>query len=144
MVVEVKVGFEFRQELALVEPTQKHRLINVHAPMHQGSDGAFVGGCAPSRHQSDANSHAFGRSAFGPQPMERFKKWFEWPRVEGLIGALGLVTLERIQTLGLKHPFRLIRKQDGVAVEGDPDFAGVAAGCTGGVWEDQSSGKACF
>ena len=108
VVVKVKIWLEFRQKLALVEPPQEHRLIDVNAPMHQGADRTFVGGRAPRRDQGDPDPHAFGRAAFGPQAMEGLKKRFEWPRVEGLIRSLRLMALERIQPLGLEYTLRLV------------------------------------
>jgi hypothetical protein len=108
VVVKVKIGLKLRQELALIESAQKHRLIDVNAPMHERPDGAFVGGGTSCRHQGNPDTHPLGCPALGPQSMERFKQRLEWSRVERLIRALGLMTLERVQPLSLKHPLGLI------------------------------------
>ena len=43
LVVEEEVGFEFAQEVGLLQAAEKHGLVDFDLPFHQGADGAFVG-----------------------------------------------------------------------------------------------------
>jgi hypothetical protein len=42
LVVEEKVGLKFAQESALGQAAQKHRLINLDMPLHQGANSPFM------------------------------------------------------------------------------------------------------
>lgn len=60
LVVKEKVGLELAQKLALGQATQKHGLVHLDVPVHEGANGTFVRRCTARRDQRRPNAHVAG------------------------------------------------------------------------------------
>ena len=120
LIVKEEIGLEFSQESAFGEATQKHGLIDINIPVHQGVQRPLMRWCAARRDQSGANAHA--RRLHLLQLVQRQQQGLERPGRQWLAGFLQLMALKGLQTFGLKNPLGLVREQYGVAVKGNAQF----------------------
>ena len=71
LIVEEKVGLEGVEELALFGAGEKKHFVHFHAPLHQGADGALVGGRAARGDQGDADLDGGGFGQALAQVVQR-------------------------------------------------------------------------
>ena len=129
LVVEEEVRLKLAQELAFVQATQEHRLIDLDVPVHQGTDGALVRRGAACRYQCSADAHARGRRLL--QAVQRHQERLERAIGQGLGHLVELVLLKGRKSLRLVDLFGLIAEQHGVAVEGNAHFVRVGVAGVG-------------
>ena len=75
LVVKEKVGLKFAQKLALVQPAQKHGLVYLNVPVHQGANGALVRRGAAGGDQCGAYAHLWQLCLL--QLVQRHQQRFE-------------------------------------------------------------------
>ena len=117
LVVKKEVWLKLAQELSLGQPAQKHGLVDLDVPVHQGADGALMGRGAACCDQRGANAH--GRGALDLQALQRGQQGLERPGQQRLLRLGAFVPLEGVQALRLIHPLGLVAEQHGVAVKGN-------------------------
>ena len=67
LVIKKEVRFKFPQKLAFGQAAQKHGLINLNVPVHQGANSTLVSGGTAGGDQRRTNTH--GGSARLLQPL---------------------------------------------------------------------------
>ena len=127
LVIKKEVRLKLSQEFTLGQAPQEHGLVNVDAPIHQGSDGALMRGRATGSDQGRANAHtALARCIITLlQIMQGLQQGLERARRQGLGSAFYFVLLKRVQATTLINLLGLIGEQDRIAVKRDAHFMGM-------------------
>ena len=129
LVVKKEVGLKLAQKRALVQPAQKHGLVHLDVPVHQGANGALMRRGAARGDQRGAHAHLRLRGLL--QSVQRHQQGLERAVGQGQGGFVLFVLLKSVQALVLVDALGLVAKQHRVAVKGDAHFKRVRAAGVG-------------
>ena len=121
LVIEEDVGAECPQECRLLHAAEEQRLVKADVPRAQGTYDPFVSGCAARRDECGADRAVLLKLLL--QALQGPEKGLERTAFEGFLGG-GFRGAEGLEPLLLKYPFRGVREQHRIAVEGQSEWAG--------------------
>src|SRR3954471_1423464 len=129
LVVEVEVGLERLQKLALVQSAEEHRLVDRDFPVGEGVYGALVRRRAArsDERSPDAHSRTLVFSCRALKLVERLEKRLERTRLQRRQGVQSLMAGKSFQPVLLVDALGLVREQHGVPIERNAHFVRMAA-----------------
>src|SRR5262249_39998758 len=124
LIVEEEIGTERTQELALVEPAEKERLVDADIPGAKRADHALMRRRAARGDERGAD-RALVLGGGGLDVVQRGQKILEWAAGKRVARGVRFAPGERVKPAGLIHAFSFVGEDDGIAVEGNPQLVGL-------------------
>ncbi len=122
LIVKEHICPKSSQKIPFRQPSQKQAFIKTDIPVPQCPYHPLVSRRSTGRHQGGPD-WAGRHGKAGLQLMQCRQEGFERPSVQRLTGRTFLVFGKGFQSITLENLFRLIGKQHGIAVKGDPKNA---------------------